>query len=111
VRVQNGEDVIGELLEFVDNRLERLCRWRARNARDDRLVLSMRAWPIDRDAGLDAGGDHFHDVTAQNGESLAKIARKARLFLDAARQPIELGRPRDNRREVEAVGDLDVAIG
>src|SRR5699024_726647 len=78
-------------------------------AADDLVIGPDLLAPIARNALLYAGVDHLHDVPAQQGQALSGSLVGALFGLNHLRQFGELLGSRDDRRQIEAVGLLDLS--
>jgi DNA-binding response OmpR family regulator len=91
--------------------LDVLARWRRSGVATPVLVLSARALPGDRVAGLDAGAEDYLAKPFDVDELLARLRALRRRHLDRARElPVGSGRLDLDTREVRSGGNPPVAL-
>jgi two-component system, OmpR family, response regulator len=91
--------------------LDVLARWRRSGVSTPVLVLSARALPGDRVAGLDAGAEDYLAKPFDVEELLARLRALRRRHLDRARElPLGAGRLDLDTREVHVGADPAVAL-
>ena len=70
----------------------------------------MQAFPVRRNGLLQAGHDHFDDVAPHQGYPFTQERDRAVLHADLFSEALDLGRTRDERREIEAEDRFDLIL-
>jgi hypothetical protein len=117
VRFQQAEDFISQQREVLGDRLEDLAGSTPRNPRNDGPVELRKLRPVGgtwlsrlscRQALLDSGSDHLHDVAAAERDAFAHEFQRARVGRHLFSQLLEFSGACDKRGEVEAEGEFDL---